>query len=366
MKSLDCSTKHRIYYFDYVKVLCIFLVVFIHRPWLDHSILSNFSVIICSISVPLFFMVNGALLFNKPFNLQKHVIKIIVLFISVEIWRLIYLLASLLTNQIALDTLSKSQIWYFFCGSQNIDRVPTPHMWFTNALLFLYFLFPVLKICYDHCKDVLIFFILICFLFFQGIEELNCILAYVTSFMGLSEVHLNGIRSTISPLTNYGHFLVYFVIGGFLHLYSAPQNDTKPIPKYILISSIFIGFLWDLFAKYMQCHSIIWTGVSFKNGYLKIGTFLMCVGIFLLFSQNEKFFSNTRVNTVISFISSRTLDIYYIHMFFAALARDYLFPHLNISNIFINSLRAIIIIAISLAIGSIIRKVPFSKFILNG
>lgn len=363
MNSTNNINKQRFYYFDYLKVLCIFLVVFIHRPWLNRSILSNISVIICTICVPLFFMVNGALLFNKPFHLKKHIIKIILLFISVEAWRFIYLLASLFTHQIQIENLSKSQIWYYFCGSLNIDRIATPHMWFTNTLLLLYFLFPVLKICYDYQKSVLIFFTIICFIFFQGIEELNCILSYITTFLGFSEVNLNGIRNTISPLTNYGHFLVYFIIGGFLHLYHIQSDNSKILPKHPSILLILIGFSLNLFAKYMQCNTLIWTGVSFKNGYLKIGTFLMCIGIFLLFFRYN--FPYTRLNRRISYIASRTLDIYYIHMFFAALAMDYIFPLYNRGNVLINSLRAIIIIIISLLIGCLIRKIPILKFILN-
>ena len=52
----------RINYFDVLKTICIFLVIFVHYPWISESKWANLSMIITIIAVPLFFMINGALL----------------------------------------------------------------------------------------------------------------------------------------------------------------------------------------------------------------------------------------------------------------------------------------------------------------
>lgn len=362
-------TSNRILYFDYLEVLAIFLVVSIHRSWFDLSYSASILSIICSICVPLFFMVNGALLFHRSFDLKKHIHKIVAMFIALEGWRILYFLTCLLTNQIQLNTFSKSDIWNYLCGSMNLDRVPTAHMWFTNTLLFLYILFPLLKICWDHNKSVLYFFIIICGCFFQLSEEINVLLAQFTTLLHKNSVFtVDGFRATLSPLYNNGHFLVYFLLGAILHdLFfvraQKPLNAQKIRPYSILC--IIIGLLWDFFAKYLQCGTLRWTGESFKNGYLKIGTVFMCIGIFVLFSSFDFNRVSKKINNTVSFISKRTLDIYYIHMFFAAIALDYIYPKVQVANVLINSVRTLIIIIIALVIGQFFRKLPVLKHLLN-
>lgn len=362
-------TSKRILYFDYIEILAIFLVVSIHRPWFNNSFSASALSIICSICVPLFFMVNGALLFHKTFNLQKHIHKIISLFIAVEGWRLFYLFICIVTHQIVLDDFSKTEIWYYFCGSSNLNHVPTAHMWFTNTLLFLYILFPILKVCWDHNKTILYYFCTVCFIFFQLSEELNVLLSQAgIALHKNSQLTVDGFRITLSPLSANGHFLVYFILGAILHdlFFANPPAwaNSKKIRPYSVIC-IFFGFLWNLIAKYIQCGTLIWTGESFKNGYLKIGTVFMCIGIFILFSTIKFYSFSPKINSFVSFISKRTLDIYYIHMLFAAFALDYIYPKLQLSGVLVNSGRTIIIILIALSIGQLFRKLPLLKHLLG-
>lgn len=373
MKSTTTSFSlfhNRVLYFDYLEVLAIFLVVSIHRPWFNHSYSSNVLAVLCSICVPLFFMVNGALLFHKTFNLKKHLIKIFSLFIAVEGWHLIYLFACIITRQVQLNNFSKTDIWYYFCGFRNLDKIPTAHMWFTNTLIFLYILFPLLKVCWDHNKNILYFFTIICLCFFQLSEEINVLIAQLSSYLHITaSLTIDGFRSSLSPLSSNGHFLVYFVLGAILHdLFCVQSNSTSKFSKKARPYCVFFiiaGFLWDLFAKYLQCKTFIWTGESFKNGYLKLGTLFMCIGIFVLTSTVDFHKCPTRLNTIVVFISKRTLDIYYIHMFFAAYALDFIYPRFQIANVAINSIRVILIIMISLCIGQLIRKLPILKRLLN-
>ena len=65
------STNTRIYYFDAIKTLAIFLVIFVHYPMISDSMPSNLSMLLTYVAVPLFFMVNGALLLRKPIDVKK-------------------------------------------------------------------------------------------------------------------------------------------------------------------------------------------------------------------------------------------------------------------------------------------------------
>ena len=115
----------------------------------------------------------------------------------------------------------------------------------------------------------------------------------------------------------------------------------------------------------MACGTLTWPGESFKNGSLNIGTVFMCIGIFVLFSSFDFNRVSKKINNTVSFISKRTLDIYYIHMFFAAIALDYIYPKVQVANVLINSVRTLIIIIIALVIGQFFRKLPVLKHLLN-
>lgn len=53
------STNTRIYYFDAIKTLAIFLVIFVHYPMISDSIPSNLSMLLTYVAVPLFFIFNA-------------------------------------------------------------------------------------------------------------------------------------------------------------------------------------------------------------------------------------------------------------------------------------------------------------------
>ena len=83
--------QKRIQYLDIIKVISIFLVVFCHFVLLSETVPANILMVACWSGVPMFFMVNGALLFTRPLKLEKHIRKTILIYIVLVAWRLIYL-----------------------------------------------------------------------------------------------------------------------------------------------------------------------------------------------------------------------------------------------------------------------------------
>ena len=91
------STSKRIFGYDLIKALAMFLVVFYHFNMLDFGFQPNtFYVpninklfqIFCAAGVPLFFMVNGALTINKKTSLKKVTTKIFRIFLIAVFWTL--------------------------------------------------------------------------------------------------------------------------------------------------------------------------------------------------------------------------------------------------------------------------------------
>ena len=81
--------QKRIQYLDIIKVISIFLVVFCHFVLLSETVPANILMVACWSGVPMFFMVNGALLFTRPLKLEKHIRKTILIYIVLVAWRLI-------------------------------------------------------------------------------------------------------------------------------------------------------------------------------------------------------------------------------------------------------------------------------------
>ena len=82
MNSLQ-TVKRRVYGYDLLKALAMFMVVFYHFLMLDFSFepgqfyMPDFNKIIhliCAAGVPLFFMVNGALTINNNISIKKVII----------------------------------------------------------------------------------------------------------------------------------------------------------------------------------------------------------------------------------------------------------------------------------------------------
>lgn len=90
------NVKKRIPWVDLMETIAMYLVVLYHgtiyaeNSELDKCLMYFFRTII-STSVPIFFFVNGYLLFNRKFELKKHILKTIRLIVLTGIWAVITL-----------------------------------------------------------------------------------------------------------------------------------------------------------------------------------------------------------------------------------------------------------------------------------
>lgn len=76
----------RFYSFDLLKFIAIVLVVCYHSFCLGQGAVYDVCFPLFSLGVPLFFIVNGALLFNKALDTKKHYKKIVRIVLLTVIW----------------------------------------------------------------------------------------------------------------------------------------------------------------------------------------------------------------------------------------------------------------------------------------
>ena len=93
--------KRRFFYIDLIKTIAMFFVIFYHSTLFSSNFLSDanlrsyvlyFSKTILSTCAPLFFFVNGYLLFGNKFCLRKHIFKTVKMVVQASVWAVITLL----------------------------------------------------------------------------------------------------------------------------------------------------------------------------------------------------------------------------------------------------------------------------------
>lgn len=352
----------KIQYLNLIKAISIFLVVFCHIVILKFDgVIDNICMLICWIAVPCFFLVNGAILLNKKLDLKKHYKKVLIIYLVNVVWRLIYLIIYVFFLNLNLNSISKIEIFKYLFLFQNLNPINISHFYFIEIILAIYLIFPIIHTCYNSGKEGkrnLFLVIITIFLFTYFINAINFFGKYIIKD---SRISLDGLNK-IFIFGNYAKFLVYFVLGGFLHLYKDKIHNIKKI-NLICIIAIIISLMMLILEKYIINKTFAWKGIYLQNGYDKISTFAMSISFFILL-QNLNF-KNKIVSTIIDEIGTSTLGIFYIHIPILVLLKEYLYDYIVYKGVLINFIKTIVVIIISYIIIKILRKIPVLKKIVS-
>lgn len=351
--------KSRINYFDVLKTISIICVIYLHYPWISTSASSNITMLISLIAVPIFFMVNGALVLDKEIDVKKHYKRTLIYFLSLIVWKVLTLLIYLLLGQVKITDFNLYEIVLSLLSNYNLDGVPTEHLWFMYSLIKLYLIVPFVYLFIKKYKNSLKYIIIFCIAVTFMFEFADFFSLMLNKLFNVNYFDFSTIYSAYNPLSE-SRTLTYFLLGYYLHQKNY-QKQSKPSKKIILGLVFFIGLAMLIFARYVQTGQFI-SGYyeRINNDYTKIGTLLMSISIFIFFaSQNIKF------NKYFNFIGSKTINIYFIHMMIARLLLIYLLPILDIYGSKANSLKTIIVFVLSILITEVLNKNKHIKRILN-
>lgn len=356
----------RIYYYDALKCLAIFIVCFAHANVLETNILDNPSGLtyfhywlesFYSVSIPLFFMVNGALLLNTEFDTYRNIKKILKILFLVYAWAIILLL---ILKYICHDTYT---IKSFFASVWYLKMTRANHLWFLKAIISIYLLLPLIKIAYDrNKKDVLIFTVSIIFILSFGNTFINnsaMVIQYLADVQYLKNDNFNFFKE-LNPFGYFCFAIFYFIIGGILA--KKISNKEFTVNKTILISVCILSqtftFMYGCLMtyKFNTHYEVVW------NGFDTVMTLSLSTSIFILFSQFEY---NRQVNRIVSFIGNNTLGIYILHMIYIGMFK-HLFKETPLSNnLLANFLFTITIILLSLLTTFLIKRTKIISSLLR-
>ena len=285
------NSQNRIFGYDLIKTIAIFMIVFYHLGGIDIGtiesgkyFLPNFNQFVlsfCAASVPLFLMVHGALILPKRLNLKESTLKAIKMV-------LLFLFGKVVLQRILLEK----------CFSIGDEMV---HFWFLGTLGMVYGVSYFLN-KWKWLRHIVLL-ILIIYPFFSNLL-VDCIVFFKPGFYFLSLGH-DGFYTFYA--------LVYFYLGYYL--------KHKTLTRYFSLLTITTGVLLINFevvalSNYFQ---IVFDGVN--GSFPTIGAIALSTGLFLLLKDTNS--SNCLIRDSISFIGSNTMGVYLFHVLVIFLLRKY-------------------------------------------
>ena len=138
------SNKKRYSYLDLLKCIAMYGVVFYHGaiPWLPvltdtpMSYVNYFIMAILSMSVPVFFFVNGFLMFGKNFDMKRHIKKTVHILCVAVIWGVLTTVFLMIIRGEYLGIRGLFQtLW-------QLKANWISHLWFLGILVCIYLIFP--------------------------------------------------------------------------------------------------------------------------------------------------------------------------------------------------------------------------------
>lgn len=359
---MSISKGKRLYYIDAMEATAIFFVIFYHvfstsvdvRSY-DH--IGNYFLKSClCTSIPLFLLANGGLLFNKEFQLKKHIFKMCRLVFLVCIWDVVNVTAKMFVYH---EPLSLNQyihkLWRFEAGWSN-------QLWYLMALFVLYAFFPLLKCAFDYGKKALIFFSVIIFSvvfvnsFLNMLMRIGCVIT--NHAVSIEEIDFFNQFDPVRGL--YAYTFAYFILGGFL-VKNTHVVTEKIKPIYAVVGYLGSILLLTLYGVMISVETqSVWDTVSsaFSTIFV-LAASIFAYRLFLLCSDS----SSSRLRKVIQKISENSLGIY----LFQSLLTDIFFQYykkLPISgNLAGDFILAISLLTICCVLTSLCKKIPYLRSI---
>lgn len=337
-------SDNKIIAFDGLRILAAFAVVVLHTVaplFLDlyQSYDWNAANVYESLvrwSVPIFFMISGALFLNKRKELnigrlyKKNIFRVFLIYLF---WSIVY------TLPLLNDGLSLSYILF------RILNGPF-HFWFLKILIGLYIAVPLFRAITSNRKTEEYF--LLCAMF------LGIILPSVLSVLELFDTRLMvALRDFCKgfDMTFVSTYSFYFVLGHYLFEY--PISAAKKRALYI------IGIVSPILLFGANCYGSSLLGNPYQ-GFLSnsfVCTMFLAATIYLFFVNCN--FGATRAEKVLAKISKCTFGVYIIHVLVMNLLWKLDITPSTCSPFWFVPLYALIVFVISLFITFVLQRIPF-------
>jgi len=360
------TPSNRLGWVDLIRVVSAFLVVVIHIGWQGdqtsstyytllrgalpdtHWLFANFVDTFMWCAIPLFFMVSGYLILNKPNSLKHGYFKrLLKIGIPLFAWSIIYLI-----------------IRYWLYGVDHMGNPPSiyngirciltnnvaAHFWFLYVLLSLYIAAPILRSYLKSAsRENKIYFILLL--------GCACFLWPIISDVLKMLFDINKV--------NFDFYIVSGFVGYFVAGYLLGQQAISPrICLLCLISFTLITIIITVVGLYFFESEIVRSELA---NYLRIPLVLMLFTV-LKYVGDAEFYQRSRLSAGISYLAPLTFGIYLIHSLIVHAFVGGLFGFSLSINTFAPwysiPLMATLVYALSALIVWLLKKIPLMHWIL--
>jgi surface polysaccharide O-acyltransferase-like enzyme len=306
---IDAETSERIQYLDVLRMLAMAAVVFIHASTgtLSEAVtspawhLANVLTSVFSASVPLFFMISGALLLDSPktlsvrYTLRTRVLRLLV---PLLVWSFIYVAYDLVVSW----RVNGSPDWADAVArlkSLPGDPVIVP-LWFMYAIIGAYLLSPLLKRLVDGLTRSQVIYLLVIW------ALASCLLPTMAALMPESVSPLFTLNAKYG-LDFFGGYLGYFLLGYYL------AKTKRSFSKSLLVLLICFDAAVIAVGTWRATQADIVNPEAFKS-YLHVFTVVMSSAMFLLFKEVMRQRSMGRIlGRTVSFLAPLAFGVYLVH-----------------------------------------------------
>lgn len=366
LKRIRGGEEDRWSYIDILECIGILFVIMYHTSTYNYDCMENnhalyyiryFFRALLSTCVPLFFFANGYLLFNRKFNLRRHLYKIVKIIFCSVIWGIIGIFMMM---NIQNETLTLKEFIVDLCKLEPAGWIN--HLWYMEALVFLYLFFPLLRKIYETNRRLYIGIIVLFAVFTFGktltgyaMDFINAVIFHNNSTKYIDWIEKDGFVRKI-----YVFSFVYFMVGGLAYDF---KKWIIKIPKFkrnmlscviITLNCVLFGFVGVAFS-----HSVGFMWDIVWNGYDTVFTFVNVIALFALsFSYNGNY-------SFIKLISCNTLGIFFMHNIFIQLSKTTVVQIPFFCTCIGNLIYAVGLIGICLLLSVMIGKIPFFKHLVK-
>ena len=367
-KKPEGPVSHAVRYtsLDLLKAIAIALVIFIHLSFTEGDIVESQSIntyigyIIRSInscSVPLFFFVNGALLFGRPLDIHKHIKKILHLIFLTIVWSILTIIMLMLIKGVLLSpTDFVTFIWTIKFGWTN-------HLWFLGALVVCYILFPILKSTFDNNLYWFRLFFWVALIMTIGTVTLSYLANFLQWILGLNL--FTGTKNffwIFNPFTGSVQWwvVVFFMMGGLLF----PKRE-KLVQRVSMRAAILLILVSALSLFLYGLSQTLRTGVQFDiqcATYASPMTLIMVISFFVISLHSHP---KDHLSSIVQTLGSNTLGIYFIHWILLPFLRPLfkILPDYGTLPIDIVCVTALLFSSLGLTL--LMKKIPGIKYLVR-
>ncbi|ANW96309.1 hypothetical protein AXE80_08470 [Wenyingzhuangia fucanilytica] len=327
---------------DYLRVVSTLAVIIIHvsaigvmtlnintPDWL----IANFYDSLSRFCVPIFFMISGALLLNKDYELKNFLRKRTIRIIPpLLFWSTVYFTFNnkkYLLGEFEFIAFLQKITRSFLYGSEY-------HLHFVYILLGFYLSVPILRQWIKKSSTTYIVYFLSIW-FFSILYRIPSIVIYLPKI----------------DITNFSGYLGYMVLGHFLF-----NTNFKGKYRYLLLfmASVGITVLGTYYFSLRQ-------GVFYEYfyDYLSINIIIASSSFFLFF-KNKKI-SVKGLDNIVSIISKYSFGIYLVHALVLKLLVNLNIDMFIVTPVLSIPIVSILCLIISLGVIVFVNKLPFGKYI---